>query len=230
MAKTIKHRTRSTSRKAFITVLIADSHRLLRRGMRAIIDEQTGMEVVGETDDGRAAGEMIKGLKPDVVLMDGVLPGCSECECAARIADAGRAKVVILSSLPNINCAHRMLELGASGYLLKDCEPDEVASAVRTVCDGQVYLSKRLSRQLPRSCAPGQPGSPVSRAKRLSPRESEVVSLIAAGHSTDEIVQSLGIRLTTLRTYRKRIREKLGVHSDVELTKFAIRNGLASLD
>ena len=218
------------NKKAFIKVLIADNHRLLRRGMRSVIDEQIDMEVVGETGGGQAKIKMIKELKQDVVLMDSVLPGCSEHECAKRIANIGQAKVIILSGIPNMECAQRMLCLGAAGYLLKDCEPDEVAAAIRTVCSGDVYLSNKLLRQLPGGCSLRRLSRLRSRQEWLSPRESEIVSLIAMGHLSGEIVHTLGIQLTTLRTYRKRIREKLSINSDAELTKYAIRNGLASLD
>jgi len=217
------------NKKAFITILIADGHHIQRRGMRAMIDEQTDMEVVGETGDGQATIKMINELKPDIVLMDSVLPGCSEEKCAKLIASAKQSKILMLSNLPNINCALRMFELGASGYLLKNCEPDKVVAAIRTVCCGEVYLSNKLLRQLPGGCSLRRLSKLRCRPEWLSPRESEIVSLIAMEHSSHEIVQTLGIQLTTLRTYRKRIREKLSVNSDVELTKFAIRNGLASL-
>ena len=213
-------------KKAFITVLIADSHHLLRRGMRAMIDEQADMEVIGETSDDKKTIKIIKKLKPDVVLLDCILPGCSEENCAKLIANAKQTKIVMLSNISNINCALRMFKFGASGYLLKNCETVEVAVAIRKVFAGEVYLCKKFLQQLPGK----RLNMIINKPEQLTPKEREVISIITAGHSTKKTAGFLGIESGTVITHKKRISKKLNISNDVELTKYAIRNELTNLD
>jgi len=216
-------------KKTFITILIANNYQIQQRGIEAIINEQADMDVVGKMNDDKTTIEMIKEHKPDVVLTDCIMPECSEKQCAKLIANAKQSKIIILSNVTNIHCALRIIKLGAAGYLLKDCKSDEIVEAVRIVCSGETYLSKKLSRQLTNVFSQRQSSQVCNQLEQLSARESEIVSFIAMGYLSGKIVQTLNIQLTTLRTYRKRIRKKLGINNDAELTKLAIRSGLASL-
>ena len=213
-------------KKASIKVLIADKHHIFRRGIRAMINEQKDMEIIGEADDDKTACKMIEECKPDVVLLDCILPNGSEEECAKFIAKAKQTKILISSDISDINFALRMLKLGASGYFLKDCKLDEVAIAIRKVFAGEIYLCKKFSRQF--SC--GQLNILIDKTKDLTSKEREIVKLITAGHSTREIAELLKIKSGTIVTHKRRIRKKLGINNDVELTKYAIRNGLTSLN
>ena len=158
------------------------------------------------------------------------MPGCPDFECAKRIENSGQAKVIVISTLLNVNYALRLLDLGASGYLLKKCEENEVAIAIRTVFGGDVYISKKLLRNLTNNYTLKSSTGRGCQSEQLTPKESEVFSLITAGHSAKVIARFFNIELCTVMTHKKRIRRKLNLSNDAELTKFAIRNGLASLN
>ena len=215
------------NQEKIITIVIADSHHLLGQGIKCILEKYADMKVVGETNNGVEIIKMIEKFKPDVLLMDNRLSEGHDHECAKRITSSGKTKVIILSNSTNENYALRLLKLGASGYLLKQCEPDEVAIAIRTVYRGKVYLDKKILKDIPGNLSFKQS---KEECNQLTPRESEVLSHIASGYSIKEIAKFFCIEYGTVMTHKKRIRQKFNLNNDVELTKFAIRNGLATLN
>ncbi len=210
-----------------IKIVLAGRQRLIRNGIRAAIDSHPDMEVVDEVDHHSSTTELVRQLKPDVIIIDGLMPGSTERECAARIIAVIPAKVIILSAIPSIDCANRMFDLGAAGYLLKNCSPAEVPAAIRLVSKGKKYISQQIVQQVYSSRLLTNRNCHLT---KLTSREKEVICFITAGHSVKQIASCLGIMSGTVKTFKKRVREKLRINNDIELTKFAIRNGFASLD
>jgi two-component system, NarL family, response regulator NreC len=197
------------------TILIADDHRLLREGLRALL-EREGFQVVAEADNGRSAVKLAKQLQPDIVITDIAMPDLNGVEATRQIcAEAPRSKVLALSMHTESRFVLGILEAGASGYLLKDSAFEELAGAIAGVVLSQSLSrlgSKRRSQQI-----------------ELSKREREVLQLIAEGKSTKEIAATLYVSVKTVETHRKQIMDKLDIHSIAELTKYAIREGVAFL-
>ena len=214
-----------------IRVLLADDHQMLRDGLRAVLALEEDIEVVGEANDGHAAVEMAGRLVPDVVLMDIGMYGLNGVEATRRIkAENPNVKVIALSTYSDKRYVLSMLEAGASGYVLKAAAVDEMCRAVRAVAEGKRYLSPDVAGVVvdARFQAPAEPDAPLS--STLGSREREVLQLLAEGHSSPEIARRLHIAASTVETHRRNIMRKLDVHSVAELTKYAIREGLTSLD
>jgi DNA-binding NarL/FixJ family response regulator len=214
-----------------IRVLLADDHQMLRDGLRAVLSLEDDIEVVGEANDGHGAVEMVGRLAPDVVLMDIGMSGLNGVDATRRIkAESPDVKVIALSTYSDKRYVLSMLEVGASGYVLKAAAVDEMCRAVRAVADGKRYLSPDIAGVVvdARFEALAEPDVPLSSA--LGPREREVLQLLAEGHSSPEIARRLHIAASTVETHRRNIMRKLDVHSVAELTKYAIREGLTSLD
>jgi DNA-binding NarL/FixJ family response regulator len=214
-----------------IRVLLADDHQMLRDGLRAVLSLEDDIEVVGEANDGHGAVEMVGRLAPDVVLMDIGMSGLNGVDATRRIkAESPDVKVIALSTYSDKRYVLSMLEVGASGYVLKAAAVDEMCRAVRAVADGKRYLSPDVAGVVvdARFEAPAEPDVPLFSA--LGPREREVLQLLAEGHSSPEIARRLHIAASTVETHRRNIMRKLDVHSVAELTKYAIREGLTSLD
>lgn len=212
-------------------VLIADDHRLFRDGLRTLFAAHKDVAVVGEATDGAEAVSAAAELKPDVILLDVSMPRLNGIEAARRIvAGGGSAKIVMLSMHSDRRFVVESLKAGASGYLLKDCPFDEVLLAVRTVRAGGVYLSRSISDALVRDYVAAARNAPGSVFSALSAREREVLQLLAEGHATKEIAARLRVSVKTVESHRKQIMDKLEIRSIAELTKYAIREGLTSLD
>ena len=214
-----------------IRILLADDHRLFRAGLRALIEKQTDMEVVAEADNGRLAVELAKQLQPKVIVMDISMPDLNGIEAARQIVSAYPAtKVISLSMHTDKHFVEGMLQAGASGYLLKDCAHEEFIRAIRTVAQGQTYLIPAVTGQLVEEYV-HQAGAKDSPSREiLTPCEREVLQLVAEGWGTKQVAAKLGISAKTVEAHRHQIMERLNIHSIAELTKFAVRQGLTSLE
>jgi two-component system response regulator NreC len=211
------------------TILIADDHRLLREGLRALL-ERDGFQVVAEADNGRSAVRLAKQLQPDIVITDIAMPDLNGIEATRQVrAEAPRSKVLALSMHTESGFVLGILEAGASGYLLKDAAFEELSVAIKAVLKGQIYLSPAITGVVVGQSL-GRLGSKArSQRAKLSKREQEVLQLIAEGKSTKEIAATLNVSVKTVETHRKQIMDNLDIHSVAGLTKYAVREGLTSL-
>jgi two-component system response regulator NreC len=211
------------------TILIADDHRLLREGLRALL-ERDGFQVVAEADNGRSAVRLAKQLQPDIVITDIAMPDLNGIEATRQVrAEAPRSKVLALSMHTESGFVLGILEAGASGYLLKDAAFEELSVAIKAVLKGQIYLSPAITGVVVGQSL-GRLGSKArSQRAKLSKREQEVLQLIAEGKSTKEIAATLCVSVKTVETHRKQIMDNLDIHSVAGLTKYAVREGLTSL-
>jgi len=211
-------------------ILIADDHQIMRQGLRALLEAQPGLSVVGEAENGRKAVQLVRDARPDVVIMDVMMPDMNGIEATRRIKSMHpEVQIVALSIHSDRRFVLQMFKADATGYLLKDCAFEELTRAIRTVTDGQAYLSPAIAgvvvgeflRNLTTDARGGLPS--------LSPREREVLQMMAEGKTTKEIASALAVSVKTVETHRRQIMGKLGINSIAELTKYAIREGLTSL-
>jgi DNA-binding NarL/FixJ family response regulator len=214
-----------------IRILLADDHGIIREGLRALLAKQNGMEVVAEADNGRSAVQLAKKLHPTVAVIDVSMPDLNGFEATRQIvASVPGVKVLALSMHSDKRYVSEMLKAGASGYLLKDCAFEEVSHAIAAVLRGEVYLSPRIVGVVIADYLNQSAGQETTPDAALSAREREVLQLIAEGRTTKQIAVSLNVSPKTIETHRHQIMEKLDMHSVAELTKYAIRQGLTSLD
>jgi DNA-binding NarL/FixJ family response regulator len=214
-----------------IRILLADDHQMLRDGLCSILASESDMEVVGEAGDGRTAVSMSRTLVPDVVVMDIAMPDLNGVEATRQIKrENPKVNVVALSMYPDRRYVIGMLEAGASGYVLKASAYDELTRAVRVVSEGKKYLSPDITGVVLEAHVHSATTADTSPYKALGPREREIVQLLAEGKSSPQIAQQLHISTGTVDTHRRNIMKKLGIHTVVELTKYAIREGLTSID
>jgi DNA-binding NarL/FixJ family response regulator len=224
-----------------IRILIADDHRILREGLRSLLQAQLGTEVVAEAEDGRTAVAMAAELLPDVVVMDINMPDLNGIEATRRIRGGaegheGGPKVIALSGHADERFAREMLRAGASGYVLKESAFDELAAAVHAAVAGRVYLSPTIAEVVVGGYVRGGgSGTPDAASVQrnafsdLTAREREILQLMAEGKSTKQIALHLHVSGKTVETHRRNLMEKLELHSVAELTKYALREGLTSL-
>jgi len=215
-----------------LTVILADDHQVIREGLRNLIDDQSDMEVVAEASNGRDAIDLCDEMKPDVVVMDVAMPDLNGIEATRQIiTECPNTKVLALSMHSDKHYAAGMLGAGASGYVLKDCAFDELADAIRRIAGGSSYLSPEIEGVVLRDYVErlsGQGGD--SAFSVLTDREREVLQLVAEGHTTKQIAEDLHVSVKTVESHRQNIMDKLEIRSIAELTKYAIREGLTSLD
>jgi DNA-binding NarL/FixJ family response regulator len=213
-----------------IKILLADDHRIMRDGLSALLKNEPDMEVVAESDNGREAVEMSRKLKPTVVVMDLSMPGLNGVDATRQIlALDDNVKVIALSMHADKRFVIGALSAGASGYVLKDCAFEDLVRAIHTVAMNQTYLSPNIAGIVVESCKRSQP-SPSESFSFLTPREREVLQLLTEGASVKKIAPLLRVSAKTVETHRQHIMEKLNTRSVAELTKYAIREGLTSLD
>jgi len=213
-----------------ITVILADDHKIMRDGLRTLLQKYPDIEVIGEAEDGRSTVEMARELSPDVVIMDIAMPDMNGIEATRRITgEKPGVKVVALSMHSDKRFVSEMLKAGASAYLLKHSAFEELVTAIMTVQENRMYLSPAVTGVVVESYIK-QSGKPESSVfSVLSDREREVLQLLAEGKNTKEIASSLNLSGKTVEAHRMNIMSKLNMHSIAELTKYAIREGLTSL-
>jgi len=211
-----------------IRVLLVDDHSLVRAGIRGLLEARPNVEVIGEASDGSEAIELTRAHRPDIVLMDLTMRGKTGLEATAQITrEFPDIRVVILSMHNTQDYVDQALRAGASGYLIKDSAPAELDFALSAAMRGDRYLSPRVSRQGVPSAA-GQPLPNDDGDIRLTPRQREILPLIAAGHGTKEIAYRLSISAKTVETHRAELMKRLGIHDVPGLVRYAIRTGLIS--
>ena len=213
-----------------IRILLADDHQIVREGLRALLETEPDFVIVAEAENGMDAIAMTHRLAPDVVIMDIAMPDISGIEATRGIKrDLPEVKVIALSMHDEKRFVREMLKAGASGYLLKDAAFQELTQAIKLVMDGKTYLSPEISGVLVEDYVDSVDNG-VKGADILGPRERQVLTLLAEGKAAREIAEHLAIGVKTVETYRHRIMHKLGLRTVAELTKFAIREGLTTLD
>jgi DNA-binding NarL/FixJ family response regulator len=214
-----------------IRILLADDHKITREGLRSLISKQSDMEVVAEAKNGRDAVGLAKELRPDVIIMDVSMPGLNGIEATKQIlSEDENVKVIALSMHSDNLFVSEMLKSGASGYMLKDCAFEELDRAIREVVRGNTYLSPTISGVVVEDYLRKLNKSDSGESSILSNREREVLQLLAEGQSTKQIGLKLFISAKTVETHRRQIMNKLDMYTVAELTKYAIRKGLTSLD
>jgi DNA-binding NarL/FixJ family response regulator len=209
-----------------IRVLLADDHTLVRAGIRSLLQGLAGYEVVAEVGDGAAALESARATRPDIVLMDISMKGMSGLEATARLKQEMPAiRVLILSMHASEEYVLQALQAGASGYLLKDAATLELELALAQLARGEIYLSPPVSRQVVDSYVQRVAAEPA-----LTPRQQEILRLVAGGHSTKEIAFRLALSVKTVETHRSQLMDRLGIHDVAGLVRYAIRTGLISAE
>ncbi len=214
-----------------IKILLADDHKIVRDGLRTLIENEKDMEVVAEAEDGREAVKLTKKIIPKVVIMDITMPDLNGIDATrAILEEVPGVKVIALSMHSDRRFVSGMLEAGASGYLLKDSAFEELARAVRAVVDNQIYLSPKIADIVVRRFVSKSTSTEKSAFTELTKREREVLQLLAEGVSTKDVAGRLNLSVKTVETHRSNIMEKLDIHTLSELVKYAIREGLTTLE
>ncbi len=215
-----------------IRVLIADDHAIVRAGVRLLLESQSDMEVVGEAVDGRGAVEMVRDLEPGLVLMDVAMPNMNGLEATQLIKDRyPGVQVLALTMHEDERYFFRILQAGASGYVVKGASPADLLAAVRAVAQGQAYLYPSVAKQLLDDYLKRvEAGEEKDSYDGLSEREREVLRLIAEGRTSRSMADQLVLSVNTVERHRANIMGKLNLHSRAELIKYAIRKGLISVD
>ena len=216
-----------------ISIIIADDHRLLREGLRCMLEQHPGLKPIAEADDGRNTVKMVERLKPDVVVMDVSMPDMNGIEATRQIKkEFPCVKVIGLSMHADKRFVTEMLKAGASGYLLKHCAFEELGLAIRTVAENRIYLSAEITGVVIEDYMQAVQNGKKQKngnGESLSNREREVLQLLAEGKTAKDIAALLNLSVKTIETHRQNIMEKLHLFSIAELTKYAIAEGLTEL-
>ncbi|MDD7915418.1 response regulator [Polaribacter ponticola] len=210
-----------------IKIVLVDDHKLLRDGLRNIIEQRSNMQIIGEASDGREAIKVASKLVPNIIVMDVAMPGLNGIEAAKQIHKIEPdIKIIGLSMHSGKQFIQGMFKAGAFGYLLKDGDSDELLTAISTVMENKRYLSKDINQDYLNQLKKGES---IEKAQ-LSSREKEVLQLIAEGKSSKEIGEVLFLSPKTIDVHRNNIMKKIELHTIPDLTKYAIQKGLTSLD
>lgn len=213
-----------------IKVLLADDHEIMREGLCALLRKDNDIEVVGQAADGRSAVEMVRQLRPDIVIMDISMPNLNGVDATRQmVAEIPGLMVMALSTHSDRNMVAKMLKAGACGYMLKESAFAELLTGISAMKAGHTYLCPRISEIVLNDYV-----SLLSDPKRssddiLTSREREVLQLVAEGYTTKEIALKLEVSAKTIDSHREHIKDKLGIHTIAELTKYALRDGLTAL-
>jgi DNA-binding NarL/FixJ family response regulator len=215
-----------------IKVLIADDHQIVRQGLRTLLEREPDLKVVAQSEDGRSTVRLARELAPEVIIMDVAMPDLNGIEATRQIVtERPQVKVIALSMYADRRFVVNMLKAGASGYLLKDCAYEELVRAIRVVLAHKTYLSPGVTDIVVRDYVQGgPPDQGASVFSLLSPREREVLQLMSEGKSTNQIADSLHVSVKTIETHRQQVMHKLNIHNVAGLTKYAIREGLTSVE
>ncbi len=210
------------------SILLVDDHRMFREGLRLLIArELPDMEVVGAVGDAATALESARALRPDLVVMDIHLPDTNGIEVSRRIrAELPATKIIVLSAEANLAFVKDALRIGASGYLLKSDAPEELPEAIRAVMEGRLYLCPEASQVAIENYRDVLNRADAADRPALSPRELQVLRLVAEGLRTKEIADKLGVGVKTAETFRQRLMHKLGCNGTAELVRYAVREGI----
>ncbi|MBN2560389.1 MAG: response regulator transcription factor [Phycisphaerae bacterium] len=219
-----------------ITVLLVEDHTVVREGLRALLDIEGGFDVIGEAADGVQAVDLARELRPDVVVMDIAMPRLNGMEAARRILQEGTPppKVLILSAHGDDVYIEKVASLGVAGYLVKQTSAHRLAEAIREIQKGNAFYSPSVAERVReyQEAAPGKvprfsrAGRPGRKPKHLTPREYEVLQLVAEGWANKQIAADLGISIKTVEKHRQRVMEKLDIHETAGLTRYAVSAGL----
>ncbi len=214
-----------------IKVLIADDHQIVRQGLRTLLEREPDLKVVAQSEDGRTTVRLARELAPEVIIMDVAMPDLNGIEATRQIVtERPQVKIIALSMYADRRFVVNMLKAGASGYLLKDCAYEELVRAIRVVLTHKTYLSPGVTDIVVKDYMHGAPDQGASVFSMLSPREREVLQLMSEGKSTNQIADSLHVSVKTIETHRQQVMHKLNIHNVAGLTKYAIREGLTSVE
>jgi len=212
-----------------IRVLVADDQPLVRSGFRMIIDERSDLELVGEAEDGEQAIALASRLEPDVILMDIRMPKLDGVEATRRLVDdGGRARILVLTTFDLDEYVYAAVDAGASGFLLKDVQPEQLVDAIRVVAAGNSLFGPAATQRLLERFAPPPSGTAAARLDRLTDREREILTLIAEGLSNAELARQLYLSEATVKTHVSAILRKLAVRDRVQAVIAAYEAGLVS--
>jgi DNA-binding NarL/FixJ family response regulator len=214
-----------------VKILLADDHKIMRDGLRSLIEKLPEMEVVAEAENGRTAVKQTRRFRPDVIVMDINMPDLNGIDATRQIvAEFPETKIIAFSMHTDHQFVAGALKAGVSGYLQKDSAFEELAQAIRTVVANQTYLSPKITGDVVKGYLEKLLVDESAVPAFLTDREREVVQLYAEGHKTKQIADRLNLSVKTVETHRRKTMEKLDITSIAELTKFAIREGLTTLD
>ncbi len=209
-----------------LRVFVADDHAVLRDGLKALVNAQPDMEIVGEAENGQAAREKAKELMPDILLMDISMPELNGVAAAELIKqECPLIKIVVLTAYKDRGYLDRFMKLGASGYVLKFSAADELIEAIRLVAAGGIYLDPEMADRVADGYVQSHLLKGEVRRKELTRREEEVLRLIAQGHSNKEIAQQLNIAVKTVESHKANLMQKLELRTRTEIVRYALRQG-----
>jgi len=214
-----------------IKVLVADDHTILRQGIKALLDNQESIEVIGEAKDGREALAIIEETLPDVILMDIAMPGLNGLEATRRIKKKfPRMKVLVLTMYTNEEYIFQILNAGANGYLVKETAFQDLISAIKAVYKNEAFMSPSISKKVINRYIKKAQDDEEKTCEILTTREREILQLIAEGNSSKKIAEVLFISPKTVETHRTHIMDKLNIHNRTGLIKYAIRKGMVDVE
>jgi DNA-binding NarL/FixJ family response regulator len=212
-------------------IMIVDDHALVSSGLRALLESRDGFEVVSEVGDGISAVERARELRPDLIVMDVALPHLSGIEAMRQIlAEQPQARIIALTAHRDRHYMAEALKAGAAGYLLKEAAFEELLSAIATVMQGRTYLSSRIAGMVVDEYIRGKSDRNDPAPAVLTGRERQVLQLLSDGRSTNEAARNLGVSVKTIEAHRRQIMDKLNIRSQAALVKYAIREGLTTLE
>ncbi|SRR6266536_819249 len=212
-----------------INVLLADDHTVVRQGLRALLETEEDMNIVGEAENGRQAVQMAKRLQPDVVVMDIAMPSLNGLEATRQVTkESPKSKVLILSSYSDDEYVKQLTDAGASGYLVKQTAAQDLVAAIREAKKGNAFFSPAISKRLLEHyrASTGTKSSGARKSPKLTPRELEVLQLIAEGYANKQIAGELFISIKTVEKHRQQLMHKLDIHDVAGLTRYAIAKGI----